>query len=610
MSAFFLAINLDHKPFDRKLAEQMNSQLARYGRDGNELVVKDHYALGYQRYWSVPEEIGEQQPLYDADADIWLMLHGRIDNRSELLGRLNSQHGSDTDAQLLLSLYKAFGQSIFKDIIGPFVFVIYSPLTREVVAARDCMGGRYLVYAVRHRVLLLSTYEMALAAHPAVGYQINPAKAVKLLTHAMDGDPASMLAGVSPLWPGHVIRHDGAKMNNVRFYLPDPGTRIRHADDREYAEEFKHLLARAVQRRLRSSGPIGSMLSGGLDSVPLSILAAQQLREKNQRLAAFSWVYDRYPDADERLFSVPVCEDHGIDPHWVNCDSVWPQLDHNTACNPIIPFSTPYGAFNQALFARAEEQGMKVLLSGMGGDMYYTGTENLPYELLRGGRLKSAWRELRYAWRSIGSGRKFIRAYFLNPLSDNTDLAAYAPEWLNDDLKAQMRAEPSWLAKEQSLALRPAQYFNVLGTLEGEDMSYGRYFETSYGVERRYPFRDRELAEFMLAIPTEQLFYDHYARPIVRRAFAEEFRPELLRRWGKTNFQPVVSAGIERDDNYRAWLEGDDLSVSKYVNKCYLSTECSYFDAHKHVPWRCAYYEFWKTSCYTVHAIELGSNND
>ncbi len=607
MSAFFFAINLDQTPFDPALAANMQQQLGRYGVDGAELLINENYAVGYQRHWTVPEEVGEKQPLVGRESKLILVFHGRLDNRDKLLAKLNLQTNDQlSDAQLLLALYEKYAEEILPELIGPFSLLIFCPQTGHVVAARDSMGGRTLSYKITSKVAVFATDEMALAAHPEVGYQINPIKAVRFLTHAMDGNPTSPLQGVTPVKPGEFIQLAGKKVVKSVFYLPDPAKRILGLSDTEYAAEFRRLLEQAVARRLRAVGSIGTMLSGGLDSVPITISAAQLMDDESRSLTAYSWVFDKFPEADERRYSGPLCKRLQIKQQLINCDSVWPQFDKTTATNPLVPFSTPYTAFNQALFGAAQSQGTKVLLSGIGGDMLYTGAAMLPRELLRQGRIAEAARELIYAFRAVGSGRKFLSAYFVSPWKRNFMVEATKPEWLAEGLAERLQDEPSWLANQQRKALRPTQYFNAVGGLEGEDACYGRYFEAPYKIERRFPFRDRELVEFMLGIPTEQLFFKGELRPIVRRAYDLVLSEDIKARKNKTSFQAVINAGMAGDEGYKRFLEGQNLAVKEYVNICYLSEENPYFQTHKEVPWRCAYYEFWKTSCYTSHAQKLG----
>ncbi|MEM7357982.1 MAG: asparagine synthase-related protein [Pseudomonadota bacterium] len=621
MSAFFVYIDLQQSAVPQPLAERLFFTLDHFGLDQKQLVVEDHIALGYQSMWVVPEEQGEQQPLYDADSESWLVFYGRIDNRLELVAKLSSEehHGEFaqlSDARLFHQYLLKFGTTSLAAVIGPFVFVLVNQRTNEVLAARDAMGGRYLAYYKDETRLLISTYELTIAALPGVGYRLNEEKRLRLLCNVMENQPSTTLEGALPLLPGQQMQLRANSLNFHTFYLPNPRARIDLPDDAAYATEFRRLLDQAVQRRLRSIGDTASMLSGGMDSVPMTISAATLARNTKQSHSAYSWVFDSHPEADEREYSARVCDDMGITHHLVNCDQVWPQFDTDTSTNPVLPYISPYSEFNQALFAKAQSDGVRVLLSGIGGDMLYTGSENILFELLKQGRLRECWHEARHLFRGVISPWQVIKQYLLAPLpgirrfvQQRRGRAYNRVDYLSDAAQSRLIYRPHWLQQRASSARRSDQYINVVDAFEGEDAHYGKYMEANYRLERRYPFRDRELVEFMLAVPAGQLYSRSIARPIVKNAYAAEFNEQLLARNSKTNFYPVISAGIERDDQYERWLDRSE-SWKKDLKAPFFTDQSRMKNGVDAVQWRCSYHEYWQSVCYNSTATELGLTDD
>jgi len=616
MSAFFLAINRDGSDFDPDLAACMFSQLDCFGIDGQKLIVKDDFAIGYQYFWTVPEEIGECQPLLDEHNGVYLALHGRVDNRVDLLHMLGLQKDAGlSDAMLLLKLYIKLGEGFLEQVTGPFALLVYKPSNNQLIVARDSMGGRHLNYCITDQHVLISTYEMALVAHPSVGYEINESKFVRWLSHIMEPKPSSFIIGLEVLLPGQIMLLDSQAIELRTFYLPNPKNRIVLASDQEYAQQFKYLLRQAVSRRLRSLKPVGTMLSGGMDSVPISILAAQLLADNAQALQAFSWVFDDHPECDERNYSAAVCEDFGIQPHWINCDAVWPQFDQNTHADPSLPFGSEYSEYNQQLLKTAHQQGVGVMLSGIGGDMLYSGTDSILIELLRARRMRDFYAEAMRLFRASNSKVKFVRSLLLGPLlrkflAKRRRVRFQMPDYLT--LQAQQKAFPKkgWLDDMSESSLRPLQYRNVLDGFEGDDAHYGRPMEVKFHIEKRFPFRDRDLVEFMLAIPVDQLYFNRVTRPIVKRAFQGEFRQELIVRQNKTDFTPAIQAGIGRDKRYSGWLNSKDAGWGQIVKQDYiLSAEHVDRDANR-LRWQLAYHEFWKVVCYNFYVGKLGKNNE
>lgn len=613
MSAFFIAINRNRQAFDPKLAERMLSSIDRFGHDAKKLVVQGHFAIGYQAKWCVPEGLEERQPLFDADIGRWFVFHGRVDNRVDLFQALKLTPSSEiSDASLMRRFFQVFGEPALTKVIGPFVFVTFDPSSDTVVAARDGMGGRYLCYRATDAQLLIATYELAIVTHGSLPYNFNDEKVARTLVNEMEPTPSSMIAGISPLNPGELLRIDHQGERKTRFYQPDPSARIKFATDEQYALEFKRLLAQAVTRRMRSTGVVGSMLSGGLDSVPMTIVAAQQ---SVNNLPAFSWVFDDYPELDERQYSGPICERFDIDQHEINCDHVWPQFDSDTHVNPIFPFGIPYSEFQQETFRRAQHKGVASLLTGIHGDLLYESTQGIFYELMRAARLRDAWREFVRLWRAVPGKWSLAKYYFLKPLSIVQKISwlkrrriSYPADCLQDHIAALIKPAQHWLFEESRNALRPEQWRVVLDGFAGEDAAHGRYMEAKYGIERRYPFRDRDLCEFMLAIPSDQLYFNLTKRPIVKRAFASEFTPELTARNSKTNFTPIIDQGIEKDLRCREWFRSKPPQWSYYVKECYFDSKAAQKQGSNVIQWRCGYYDYWKSVCYNSINCELGQN--
>jgi len=612
MSAFFLSVNRDQTPFDATVADQMMRSIDRFGHDTKRLIVKDNYAIAYQSLWTVPEEQGETQPLLTKQNNCWTCFYGRIDNRDELAALLkNTIDSNASDAQLFCDYFEQFGAKGLKAIIGPFVFAQFDLNSNTVIAARDAMGGRPLCYSVSDEHIHIATYELAIAKHSSVGYQLNQERIARMVVGAQEMQPSSPLSNIKPLKPGEYLTVNDQSCRTQQFYICDPARRIQLASDQAYADEFKRLLNQAVKRRCRSLSRVASMMSGGMDSVPISIAAAQQLASTGQTLTALSWVFDKYPECDEREYSAPVCEQFNIEQVAINCDEAWPSFDQYMHINPVVPFSIPFSEYQQSALRSAKQYGARTVLSGIHGDLLYEGTESILFEFIKRGQWRNAWNEGLTLAKAHASKKAFIKQYLVAPLPIVKQLLrwlrarrrANAP-LLTQEMQSKLPFQQHYLDAYSRQALRPYQYQIVLGHEAGEDLNYGRYMDAKFGIERRYPFRDRDLVEFMLAIPSEQLFYKLNNRPIVKRAFYQELPEGLQKRNLKTDFSRVIQVGILRDNNAKAWFTNNSTTWQNYINsdivkKCYFDEPSTQKNALNVVAWRCAYYEYWKSVCYT-----------
>ncbi len=605
MSAFFLWLEFSGNPINPTIAKSMLTAISAYGGDAQDLQLSKNLAIGVQSRWSTPEDVGERQPIYNSTKTECFLFDGRVDNRVHLMSELDAS-ADLSDADLMYRFLQRFGETRLPEVIGPFVFVQFNLETGRVLAARDTTGGRYLTYYQNSQRLIIASTELAFVAHPDIGHVMNGVKIASWLLGRQEANHSACLKGLNTVDPGQKrewIRPASEEGAETCFYRPNPNKRIVLADDTAYANEFRRLLKQAVIRRLRSRTKVGVMLSGGLDSVPISIAAAEHNSEKP---IAYSWIFNNYPQMDERRYSTPICQQLGIRQEWVMCDELWPQFDQDTHCSPLFPFALPYTEFQQQTFRQAKSDCVGVMLSGMQGDLLYETGNGQVWDQLKNGRLKVAFRELILLRQHHGlSWWRLIKRFVISPLPlirDAIELWRARRTLISDVVKdswlEQIPKSRHWLLKDSKGAIRPLQYRIVLDGFAGEDAMLGRVLENKYVLERRYPFRDRELCEFMLAIPTEQLVKLGVKRPIVKRAFHDDFTPELRVRNDKTDFSVSLINGIKRDTKWRSWLRREPRAWQRYVKKRNLSEQSEQDVASMVVSWRCAYYNFWHSMWY------------
>ncbi len=609
-NGFFIWLEYSGQSIERSVAEVMLSDIDAYGGDAKELLLNDYLAIGSQSRWTTAEDEGEQQPLLNKQQTEYFLFDGRIDNRQHLIDELLSA-GSEcqadcSDAALLYAFLSRFGDARLAEVVGPFVFMIFDRVTGSVRCARDAMGGRYLVYLHTKERLIISNTELAFLHHPDVGHQLNESKVIAWLVNHNDGASKACLDRLNAMAPGQKFQWlmpqygpiNGKAVEHT-FYRPNPERRIRYANDEQYANEFRRLLDQAVRRRLRSRTKVGCMLSGGMDSVPIAISAAQEVRAGS--MVAYSWVFDESPEMDERAYSTPICEKLGLPQTLIKCDELWPRFDEDTHCSPLFPFALPYSEFQQETFRQAREDGVAVMLTGLQGDLLYeTGNQHVldalrqrrfrhaiaEYKYLRSANGLSHWAMFkRYLVVSLPFAQKVLeRKQHKRPVVDNR---------LKSSALERLRKHTHFLFVNSLRAARPVQYRIVLDSFAGDDSALGRVMENKYQIERRYPFRDRELCEFMLAIPTEQIEKLGSKRPIVKRAYNNEFTPELMARNDKTNFSNSLRLGILADSKWVSLLNKTPSYWQKYVKECNFSTLELMETGDLVFFWRCAYYNFW-----------------
>ncbi|MFT5572331.1 MAG: hypothetical protein ACI9FR_001254 [Cryomorphaceae bacterium] len=206
--------------------------------------------------------------------------------------------------------------------------------------------------------------------------------------------------------------------------------------------------------------------------------------------------------------------------------------------------------------AQAQDRGIKTLMTGIYGDLLYGHTSSIFVELLKAGRWKDCIAEVKRFWQRPENHSHKIKHYFIAQIPGARRLinwrrnkAQLNSEFLHDDINALLHNQTPYLFLESLSARRPEAYLNVFSGFVGEDQALGRHMESKFELERRYPFRDRDLCEFLTAIPCHQLYFNHTPRPVVRNAFINDFRPELFALKAKTSFITTIIGGIRNDPN-------------------------------------------------------------
>lgn len=615
MSAFFFCLHRQGQSLSEQEIAPMMACIEEFGVDDRQLVIQDDFAMGFQAFWTTPEEQYSRQPLFDKATGLWLLFHGRIDNRDALFARLGlSPDSTMSDVQLLWQFYLTFGESKLSQVTGPMSLVLFNQNTKHLIAFRDFTGARYLVYYLSDNYLIITNVATTILAHPKQQFTINEEFLIRKFAYIAPTKADTLVSGVEQVKPGHKIMLNKAGLDEHVFYLPDPKKRIILASDQAYYDEFKRLLSQSVQRRLRSTTLVGSMLSGGLDSVPMTILAAQQ-QPKDKKVQAFTWTFDQYPQTDEREFTSEIFEQYAIDANEINCDKAWFDIGDNPDVNPLQPFHTPYLAFLYKMYEKVQQKRIRVLLSGIGGDLLYCGEVTIIWELLLAGQFKACYQESKHRIKAIGGFKNFVKVYLIKPLrlyrwvrpwlASLKLIADGGPEWLTDDARADLDTNKHWLDTYANQALRPIQYRNLLGCLDANDAAGGRLLDIKYGFEKRHPFRDRDLIEFMLAIPSKYLFFAGEFRPIIKQAFQQELPKCIYQRNTKADFFPVIKHHILSSKRVNQYLTVSHSDWQRYVNKGYIYDEGKENTFQIMLKWNCAYYEAWKERCYPHGKITL-----
>lgn len=494
-------------------------------QDGRDLWLGAGAALMHQRRDSLPEDGLPAQPL--VVAGLVLVADVRIDNRQELEPFLCRRGylvdaGPVSDAEVVLAAYRCWGDAAPERLIGDFAFVVWDDRQRRLFAARDPMGMRPLYYREepRRRALLASEVKQLLAAS-RVPREVCEAALAATLAGPHQPPEWTAYEGISQVAPGAAVVLTAGGRRSWTTWAPKAEDRFASTDEAAAQEAFRGVFAEAVAARLRSAGPVGVFLSGGLDSGSVASMAGL-LRERREpgavpELRSYSWAFDELPDSDERSVSDHVVRRYGLVGTAFPADDGWPLAGYpDHAPDEDDPYSWVYQALVERTLDQCRSDGVRTVLTGDRGDELLGDWVYDEVGMVLAGRVGAAVNDLRsVAASSSLPAWTALRRQVVRPLV-TTRVPALArlhrgrsdrpwPPWVPDDFARRVS-----LADVLADARRPSSFAGAARTARHDRVFLAQSARIAVLRERTRarrgmtfadPYSDRRLVELVLSMP-------------------------------------------------------------------------------------------------------------
>jgi asparagine synthase (glutamine-hydrolysing) len=587
MSGIALIYQRDGAPAEASTVTGMMSTLKHRGPNGHNTSLRQNILLGHQHFWTTPEEIGERQPLWSTSGHCAVLFDGRLDNRDELLSalRMDTVARHSSDATIILRAYDEWAEQLFSRLLGPFALVIYDVVKQRIICGRDPLGDRGLFYFLDRRLLLVASEEQALLTASSVSCDLDETTLALYYAMRVPSDGRTFFKDVRELRPGHCMIVTADTVKNWRYWDVDPEKRLYYSSDAEYAEHFRWLLDKSVERCLRTSEQSAVMMSGGLDSGSIAALAARQLanHEQPKCLLAISWIFNKFVTCDERSYINSLVERFNLRAIQFDADNDWPRLDifppeaHDAGC----PYINPYHRLKGRLYQIARDNDVRVMLTGEFGDELYSGAEDWLLDLLLERRFSEAQHEFSETVRKFGPWRFLTSRSFrrlvgqlidylpgLRPLmlARNRSRQKYPP-WLSSYACKQLADVNDRWPPSTDQARRPSQHRQILGMYGALGASLGNSKSNRFGIELRHPYRDRQLVEFMLAVPAHQFYRRQRYKHVLREAMANLLPADILNRIEPTSLRPLYKYGLKQSvwPNIQTLLHDPEITWRRFI---------------------------------------------
>ncbi len=634
MSGITGIFHLDGRPASSEQIRHSLDGLAARGPDASNLWIEGETGLGHRMLWTTPESLRETQPLVEEGGLLALTADARIDNRDDLAREMDltgEEAGQLTDAAWILAAYRRWGLDAPVRLLGDFAFALWDAREQRLFCARDALGARPFFYTHRPGRFFAFCSELnALFSLADIPRTINEVRVADYLGGILEDQASTFFEQVLRLPAAHAMTVSPDGVRSWSYWQLDPEAEVRFARDEDYAAAFRERFEEAVRCRMRSAFPIGSTLSGGLDSSSVAAMASDLLPPEADPLHTFSAVFSDLPERmlrviDERAYMERVASRKRITPHFLPMNGLSPLKGAQEAVRRHgQPFEMRNVYLEAALYEEARRQGVRVLLDGLEGDLTVSHGFGFLNELAaRGdwnrfavevkalvGRLGGTSRRyvdgigMDYLAERARTGRRFSALRDLGRLAGPLDLpfsyvARQAASLAAPDLvrrgwrRLRGRSRPE---EDENALVNPAlaartglperrrlveAKFEALVRTERQDhwtaltAGYGPVLlETvdrnaaAFSLDLRHPFFDRRLVAFCLSLPPEQKLRNGWVRYVVRQAMAGVVPDEVRWRAGKANLSPFFYSALGKEQKtILSYLHVNSEDVlNSYVN--------------------------------------------
>jgi asparagine synthase (glutamine-hydrolysing) len=555
-------------PIEPAILEKMVAPVAYRGVDGIHYWSQGHAALAHLALNTTPESLHEEQPLAGPDGCLCLVADGRLDNRGELLallatsGRLPAKECL-ADADLILAAYQHWGERCAEHLVGDFAFAIWDATKQQLFCGRDPFGIKPLHYGRFGSLFLVASEAQQILQHPAVPCRLNETAVADYLAANFNFEEETMFAGIKALPSASYLVAANAGERIARYWEGLPEKTIRYKEPGEYALHFLELFQRAVGDRLRTNCPsVGVELSGGMDSTSIAAVAQKLIGATPglPQLACCSYTFDELKSCDEREYVGTLVDELALDVHYLPMEQFW-FLDDSGLFDP--PLETPYMTWESAENAVLDyfwRRGAQVFLTGHSAERVVLGSSLVYADRFWQGDL-GVLGELR---RLKPPTHRLVLSLLIKPvlprrlltilrkIAGHPDGPVVRP-WIAPALVRRT----DLAARLQQLPIRSRFHSRAQRDVYGRMMVWSPFSRIFFwydrlasqrGMEARYPFLDRRLADYVLAIPPEQLFQGGIHKMLLRRAMAG-ILPEYIRtRLDKTLFREYTAFAFQKAD--------------------------------------------------------------
>jgi asparagine synthase (glutamine-hydrolysing) len=560
------------EPISPELINRMLGAISHRGPDESGIYVDDWAGIGNVRL-SIIDLTGGIQPIHSEDETLWIVYNGEVFNFPELrqeLKRKGHRFYTNTDAEVVLHLYESKGPSCLDDLNGQFAFAIWNNKDKELFLARDHVGICPLHYTIQGNRILFASEVKAIFMDKEVKREIDPVAMDQIFTFWSTLSGYTVFKDIKELQPGHYLKISNGQVTLKKYWdIPcySPEEQVTWSLD-DVCERFLELLNASIRIRLRADVPVGSYLSGGLDSSGITSLVNKNC---TNTLRTFGIHFEEGAfderDYQNQMVSFLQTDHTNIEVKNKQIGLSFPEVLWH--CETPLLRTGPVPLF--LLSQEVQNSGFKVVITGEGADEVIGG-----YNIYREAKVRKFWaRNPDSTWRPLLIGKlypyifndktrakNYFRSFFGTGLNEVDDpFYSHFIRWRNtskikgffsnellaeingysryEDLKEQLPT-----AYEMCDYLSKAQYLEMSIFLSNFLLSsQGERVAMAHAVEARPPYLDHRIIDFMGQVPSKWKIMGLNEKYMLKKAF-QEYLPDTILNRPKQPFRAPISESL------------------------------------------------------------------
>jgi asparagine synthase (glutamine-hydrolysing) len=547
---------------DERVSLSMRDSLQHRGPDDAGLWQSppNGVTLGSRRLAILDLSPRGHQPMQDASRTLTVVFNGEIYNCVELRRELQQFYPfrSQTDTEVLLAAYSYWGPDFVQRLNGMFAFAIWDSSQKTLFAARDRFGEKPFYYYRRSKLFLFASEIKAILASGMVAAEANHPAIFRFLAYRQtDESEDTFFKDILALPPAHTLLYSPEEDTLIirRYWDLDPAAETRYPSERQYSEHLLELLQQSVKLRLRSDVPVGSCLSGGLDSS--SIVGLMAAEADGGRQSTFSARFKERA-IDEGEYIQPVAQRFAIKNYTVFPDPLRLIEDvGNLAWHQEHPFVGPSIYAQWCVMRLAADQGVTVLLDGQGADESlagYLSSRHYHYRDLFGQLRWGALAKALWSHAVHGDPANLVNMFIPQVTRPNGMLpVSWEPLAMTDDFVGLAAVPATQAPAKFKSALHSELYQQLRCSMLPKLLRFADRSSMAFSREVRLPYLDHRLVEYLFAIPETHKIRGTTTKYILRQAMQGKLPAKVLNRTDKKGFETPQGAWLRGP--LRTWVE-------------------------------------------------------